>query len=102
MKQQKGNECKPKNGRERQRRSMVVYTETINKIKYIAAASGIEFAELTEAIFAQAVEEWEQANGKITIATNPVNITAINKAIEAAKGAPTTKRGRPKKNSKNE
>lgn len=89
------NKVTPKGGRERARRSFVVYTDTAAKFSIIARRSGVLSSELLQQVMQQAVDAWEQEHGPIE-GTETQPRVDLSKAIAKAHKTPAVKRGRPK------
>ena len=85
-----------KNGRQRIRRSFVVYPDTADKFSRIAKLSGVSASELLNAAMSQTVEQWEREHGelKITVDAVPPSID-LTAAVSAAQATPNLKRGNP-------
>ena len=89
------NELAPKDGRERVRRSLIVYRDSMDKFVYISKHSSVAIYELMEQIMQQVINEWENQHGKIKLLNEKTTDTSIeiniNSAIKNAK--PALKRG---------
>ncbi len=85
-----------KNGRQRNRRSYVVYIDTADRFSQIAKLSGVPVAELLNAAMEQTIAAWEREHGKLpTIKGNMSATIDLTAAVSAAQAAPALKRGNP-------
>lgn len=95
---------KPKDGRERKRRSFVVDDEIDKKFSQVAKLSGVMASDLLQAAMEIVVAAWEQEHGPIAVPTKkqPAVIKAVREqkadelsaAIKKIKATPKPKRGR--------
>lgn len=85
-----------KNGRQRNRRSYVVYTDTADRFSQVAKLSGVPAAELLNAAMEQTIAAWECEHGKLPTITGNMSATIdLTAAVSAAQAAPNLKRGNP-------
>lgn len=85
-----------KNGRQRNRRSYVVYTDTADRFSQVAKLSGVPAAELLNAAMEQTIAAWEREHGKLPTITGNMSATIdLTAAVSTAAAAPNLKRGNP-------
>lgn len=90
----------PKDGRERVRRSFVVYCDTAEKFAYIAKHSGVLASELLDEVMAQTVTAWERVHGPIGTQTAAPAAVDILAAIKGADNREKLPLGNPAKRHK--
>lgn len=85
-----------KNGRQRIRRSYVVYTDTADRFSQVAKLSSVSAAELLNAAMEQTIAAWEQEHGVLPTITGNVSPSIdLTAAVSTAAAAPNLKRGNP-------
>ncbi len=96
MEQKKNyNNPTPKNGKERVRRSFVVYVETVDKFSQVAKITGVPASELLQQVMAQTVEAWEREHGVIDLSLGATTTVDLSAAVQGAQATPRLKRGNP-------
>jgi hypothetical protein len=85
----------PKDGKERVRRSFVVYTETADKFSQIAKITGVLSSDLLQQVMAQTVDAWEREHGVISFSMDGTAAVDLSAAVKGAQATPRLKRGNP-------
>lgn len=84
---------KPKDGRERRRRSFVVTTETANKFSQVARLSGVLSSDLLQQVMEQTVDAWEREHGPVILNDSKPRGVDLSAAIQGAASSQKLKRG---------